>query len=195
MASDVLQAKPEMKTIAPLDLAQLRSEGRARDLIDVRTPVEFAAVHAQDAISVPLDRLDPHAVLSRRADGPGEPLYLICKSGARATRACERFAAAGITNVVCVTGGTDAWEASGLPVVRSRNIIPLERQALIGAGTLVLLGVSLGYLVHPLFFSICAVPGCGLILAGTTNICLMAMLLAKAPWNRGFTCDGASAPR
>jgi rhodanese-related sulfurtransferase len=189
MASVISHPNPATHFIAPLDLATLQSGGKAKDLIDVRTPVEYAAVHATGATLIPLNRIDPSEVLAHRLDDPDQPIYLICKSGSRSNKARERFAQAGFPNAVSVEGGTDAWQAAGLPVIRNRKILPLERQALIGAGIFVLTGVTLGYLVHPLLFALCAIPGCGLILSGTTNICLMAILLAKMPWNRRLVCD------
>jgi rhodanese-related sulfurtransferase len=194
MTTNALQPKPEIPSITPADLAALRAKGKSHDLIDVRTPVEFAEVHAEGATLVPLDKLDPAAVLARRGGQPDEPLYLICKSGARATRACERFLAAGFTHAVCVEGGTDAWRRCGLPVVQSANVISLERQVRIAAGTLVLLGALLGFFVHSLFYGLSAFVGAGLVFAGITNFCAMGLLLAKLPWNRRFACDSANIP-
>ena len=63
---------------------------------------------------------------------------------------------------------------------------PLEmmRQVQITAGLLVLIGVLLGYIVHPGFFGLSAFVGAGLTFAGTTGFCGMARLLQAAPWNR-----------
>jgi hypothetical protein len=48
----------------------------------------------------------------------------------------------------------------------------------------VLAGVGLGTLVHPGFYALSAFAGAGLIVAGTTGFCGMALILARAPWNR-----------
>src|SRR5208282_1599254 len=110
------------------------------ELIDVRTPVEYREVHAEPARLVPLDGLDLRAVMEAR-DGPGDhPLYLICRSGSRGRQAAEKFHAAGYTNVANVEGGTLAWERAGLPVVRGKKTVSLERQVRIAAGSLVVLG-------------------------------------------------------
>ena len=86
--------------------------------------------------------------------------------------------------MVVVQGGTNAWVAAGLPVVRGRKTISIERQVRIVAGTLVVIGTGLGWLVHPVFFILSAFVGAGLVFAGATDICGMAIVLAKAPWNR-----------
>src|SRR5262249_15855431 len=111
-------------------------------------------------------------------------------TGTRAKMARDRFRAAGFDNVVCVEGGTLAWDAAGLPVKRGRKAMSLERQVRIAAGSLVLLGVALGFFVHEALFGLSAFVGAGLILAGLTDTCGMGMLLARMPWNRRrATCD------
>jgi hypothetical protein len=50
----------------------------------------------------------------------------------------------GLTNVVNIEGGTIACVEAGLPVVRGKAAISLERQVRIAAGSLVLLGAVLG---------------------------------------------------
>jgi hypothetical protein len=58
------------------------------------------------------------------------------------------------------------------------------RQVRIVVGTLVALGVLLGFLVHPGFYGLSAFVGAGLLLAGVTGSCLLANLLARLPYNR-----------
>jgi rhodanese-related sulfurtransferase len=171
-------------TITPRRLDELRKGGQPIDLIDVRTPVEFREVHVPFARNVPLDGLDPAAVTRSRAGSPGRPLYVICRSGGRGQKACEKLAAAGAADVVNVEGGTQAWADAGLPVVRGKKAISLERQVRIAAGSLVLLGVLLGWLVHPGFLGLPAFVGTGLVFAGVTDTCGMGLLLARMPWNR-----------
>lgn len=93
-------------TITPIELAERCKEGRKIDLIDVRTPTEFQEVHLQFARNVPLDRLDPAALMNVRAGSEQGPLFIICRSGSRGRQACEKFLAAGFTNIVNVDGGT-----------------------------------------------------------------------------------------
>lgn len=175
-----------VRTISPEELDGFRREGRLIDLIDVRTPVEYRAVHAEGARSVPLDALDPAKVMAQRdGDSPAEePVYLICQSGSRSSRAVGRFAEAGFHNAVSVEGGTLGWERAGLPVVRGKKSISLERQVRIAAGSLVLLGTILGFLVHPAFLGVAGFVGAGLIFAGVTDTCGMGLVLSKMPWNQ-----------
>jgi rhodanese-related sulfurtransferase len=170
-------------TISPRQLAERQQAGPV-ELIDVRTPVEFREVHVEFARNVPLDRLDPAAIASGRTASPGEPLYVICRSGGRGQKACEKLLAAGHVDVVNVEGGTQACIDAGLPVVRGKKTMALERQVRIAAGLLVLLGVLLGFIAHPAFFGLSAFVGAGLVFAGVTDFCGMGLLLARMPWNR-----------
>ncbi len=167
-------------TINPRQIADLCKNGKV-DLIDVRTPVEFRELHVEHARNVPLDQLDPVAVMQARNGSKDEPLYLICRSGSRGRPACEKFLAAGFSNVVNVEGGTLACVEAGLPVVRGKKAISLERQVRIAAGSLVMLGVLLGWLVHPALAGLSAFVGAGLIFAGITDTCGMGMMLARMP--------------
>lgn len=184
-------------TISPKQLAEMVQNGRKVELVDVRTPVEFREVHVTFARNVPLDRLDPAQVTSGRK-AEGDPLYVICRSGNRGKQACEKIQAAGFQNVVNVEGGTMAWAEAGLPVVRGKKTMSLERQVRIAAGALVFLGSVLGAFVHPYWIGLSAFVGAGLVFAGITDTCGMGMLIARMPWNQvrettpGESCSGPS---
>lgn len=173
-----------VQKISPLEAQRMKESDQSVRILDVRTPAEYAHVHAQGADSMPLDQLDPRAM-----GAAGERLLLICQSGSRAARGCEKLLSAGCREVFCIDGGTAAWQQAGLPVVRGTSkAISLERQVRIGAGLLVLIGLGLAWLIHPAFAALSAFVGAGLIFAGLTDWCGMGMLLAKMPWNRGGAC-------
>lgn len=175
-----------MKSISPKEAHDRIARGEAALLIDVRTPAEYGAAHAQGARNCPLETLRPDALRAERGSGD-TPLFLLCKSGGRATRACQALDAAGLENAFVVAGGTDAWLAEGLPAVHREGgaVMSLERQTRIAIGTIVLTGVTLGYLVHPALFLVAGFAGAGLLFAGLTDTCMLAMLIARMPWNRG----------
>lgn len=175
-----------MSSITVSELRPQLSAPPGPALIDVRTPAEFEEVHATGAVNLPLDRLTPEAVRRAVFFQGDQPFYILCRSGARAEMASNKLESAGLTTGVVVKGGTLAWIEAGLPVVRGiRKTISLERQVRIAAGTLVLTGAILGWLVHPAFFGLSAFIGAGLIFAGVTDWCGMGILLGKAPWNQG----------
>ena len=183
-----------LATISPTELSQRYTAGEGVDLIDVRTPAEFRELHVEFARNIPLDRLDAAELIRSRRERGGDPLYVICRSGNRGRQACEKILAAGFAKVVNVEGGTLACEDAGLPVVRGKKAISLERQVRIAAGSLVVVGVLLGWLVHPILLGLAAFVGAGLVFAGITDTCGMGMLLARMPWNQvsdpAATCPG-----
>jgi len=169
-------------TMSAKQLHDLVQSGTAVELIDVRTPVEYREVHVGFARNVPLDQLDAAQFAAGR--DRSEPLYVICRSGSRGKQACEKFLAAGYTNVVNIEGGTQAWDQAGLPVVRGQKAMSLERQVRIAAGLLVLVGSALGAFVSPYWIGLSAFVGAGLTFAGITDTCGMGMILARMPWNQ-----------
>ena len=85
-------------------------------VVDVREPHEYVDGHVPCARLVPLSTVDRHARdLRRQTHGTG-PVYLICRTGVRSADAARMLESAGV-DAVSVAGGTEAWKASGLPVV------------------------------------------------------------------------------
>lgn len=165
-------------------------------IVDVRTDMEHAEKHlGANHTHVPLDQLDPDAVMQRHHLGKDSAVYLLCRGGKRAAQAAEKFVAAGYTNVNVIEGGLLACENCGHDIkghgagtvaygVATTGPIPLERQVRIAAGFLAATGsllalfVSINYIAIPLFI------GCGLMFAGITDRCGLALVLTKAPWNK-----------
>lgn len=170
-------------TISPEELSELQN-AKDVDLIDVRTPAEFGELHIQGARNVPLSSLNATELMQSRNGRSNQPLYVICRSGDRARQACEKLESVGEASIVNVAGGVDAWAAMGLPLVRGQKAMSLERQVRIVAGFLVLLGALLGYFVNLNFVWLSAFIGAGLMFAGLTDTCGMAMMLARMPWNQ-----------
>jgi rhodanese-related sulfurtransferase len=155
-------------------------------LVDVRTPAEYSGVHVDGAKNLPSDRISVETV--RRLQNAGnETIYVVCQSGGRSRKACQQLGQAGLT-VINVEGGTTACVAAGLPVVRGKGVIGVDRQVRIAAGSLVLAGIGLGLWVHPAGFGLSAFVGAGLVFAGVTDTCGMAMILSAMPWNQVKVC-------
>ncbi len=135
--------------ISVSQLHDLRNQGQAIDLIDVRQPSEFEQVHAEGARLIPLNQLSREAVKAVRTTPDSEPVYVICHSGGRSRTASEKLAAAGV-KAVNVEGGTSAWQKAGLPVVRGKVGV-MQRIARPVGMAAVVAGLILAWLVHPLF--------------------------------------------
>ena len=139
------------QTITPLELTRDLREGHHIDLIDVRSPDEFAQVHAKGAVNVPLNAISREAIRTIRVTPDNQPIYIICRSGGRSQTACGQLLATGLQNVVNVEGGTLAWEKYGLPLVRNHSGRQ-NRRWLRPAGLLAVIALLvLGFTIHPLF--------------------------------------------
>ena len=178
--------------VSARELHQLIATGRPAELLDVRTPAEFAAAHVPGAKLVPLDELDCAAFLKQRG-AADQPIYVLCQSGSRARRAVEQFQHAGFDGCVLVEGGTQAWLDAGLPVKRGESkVLPLMRQVQIAVGFVSAVGAALALGIDPRFALIPLVMGCGLLFAGVTGFCGLALLLAKMPWNKAGSCPSTT---
>lgn len=173
-----------MISLNPISAAELKTrldQGSAL-LIDVRESDEHAREHILGARLSPLSAIDEHDFDRDH----GKAAVFHCKSGMRTQANAARLLARGFSEAYYLEGGIEAWKQAGLPVHTNRKA-PLEimRQVQITAGSLVLLGVALGYFINPVFYALSAFVGAGLTFAGATGWCGMAMLLRTMPWNRG----------
>ena len=159
-------------------------------LVDVRSPGEYAGVHAEGAINIPLDLCSAEQFKQHLHIDDLDHIYLICQSGQRAQMAFDKLGQSDFAlKLKVVDGGTTAWQESNLPVIKGKGVISIERQVRIIAGFLVALGVVLGYYLHPGFLGISAFVGAGLMFAGITDFCGMGIILAKMPWNNRKSCS------
>ena len=148
-------------------------------VIDVREPEEYASGHIAGSHNVPLGRLTESPL-------PDGPLVLVCQSGTRSGRGLEQLRSAGAGQALSdLAGGLPAWQEAGLPLERFAGApLPLMRQVQITAGSLVLLGLTLATLVAPAWILLSWFAGAGLVFAGFSGFCGLALLLARLPWNR-----------
>ena len=83
-------------------------------VVDVRTPAEYAKGHVPEAKLVPLDSIlaRPHDLLK------GDNILFVCQVGQRSALAAEMAAAVGFQNLYNLEGGTDAWVKAGNEVAK-----------------------------------------------------------------------------
>ncbi|MGC9378864.1 rhodanese-like domain-containing protein [Streptomyces sp. MH13] len=180
-----------MTTPPALAIDEARTRLHELTVIDVRTPGEYAGGHLPGALNIPLDQLQRALPGLQHAADRGD-LLIVCASGARSENACRILAEHGVT-AATLSGGTGAWAADGHELHRpqgaSRATWGMERQVRLTAGVIVLLGLLLGYVVHPAFQLVSAGIAGGLVFSALTNTCGMAAMLAKLPHNRPRAAD------
>lgn len=168
--------------IAPLEAKRRLDEGAAV-LIDIREPAEHARENIAVARLVPLSSLDKSAFAAERASLKTTIFH--CQSGNRTCVNFDRLNALGLSEIYLLEGGINGWKQAGLPTRLDRKQpIELQRQVMIAAGSLVLAGFALAYLISPWFLAVSLFMGCGLTFAGISGWCGLAKLLALMPWNR-----------
>lgn len=182
------------KLIEAKDLTQL--DPKNSTILDVRTLIE----HSEKRLKMPhqhapLDELDPELFLQQCGLDKNSCIYILCGGGGRARRAADKFfEQQTCENVFVIDGGIRACEALGFEVegysapaafcLTKNTPISLERQVRITAGAIVFFGAFLALTASSTFALIPLFVGGGLVFAGITNWCGMALLLAKAPWNK-----------
>jgi rhodanese-related sulfurtransferase len=165
-----------LPTISPTEAKRLMDQG-AR-LIDIRGADEHARERIPGAENHPVEGLSC-------LEGESGIAIFHCRSGQRAAANTAKLARAANCDAYIVEGGIEGWKKARLPVVRDRSQpIEMQRQVMLAAGSLVLLGVLLGQFVSSGFYVVPAFVGAGLTFAGVTGWCGMAKLLSLMPWNR-----------
>ena len=184
IAANVRGLRPSPR-ITVEELGRAWRESNAPLVVDVRMPAEYQSLHLEPSVSLPLDE-----IARRRGELPRDrELVLVCRTGARA-----RLAATELSDLRTrvLDGGIVAWQEAGYPVVVGKAHMSLERQVRIAAGALACAGGLLAAGISPWFGLLPAFVGAGLMYAGITDRCGMAMLLAKLPYNHRSGAEGGS---
>jgi rhodanese-related sulfurtransferase len=96
--------------VAPTAVAELVSSGAV--LIDVREPDEWSAGHAPGAVFIPMGQVE-----ARLDEVPRDvAAVIVCRSGGRSGTVTHFLNSQGF-NALNMSGGMNAWEKAGLPVV------------------------------------------------------------------------------
>lgn len=157
------------------------SSNTSVDFINVCTPIEYKEKHIDGVRNVPLDELAQHVAEFKDK----RTIYIHCRSGNRGRQAIEKLQALGVqAELVNVEGGILAWDEAGFATNSFTNKMPIMRQVLLAAGTLVLVGVVLSLTVNQAFVYLSLFVGAGLTFAGLTGWCGMTHILAFMPWNK-----------
>jgi rhodanese-related sulfurtransferase len=119
-------------------------------------------------------------------EGDNAPAVIFhCQSGKRTADNAMQLRTCGIPELNVLEGGLTGWKSAGLATrVDRTQPIEIQRQVQIAAGSLVLAGLALAYLVSPWFLALSAFVGTGLVFAGVSGWCGMAKVLGVMPWNR-----------
>jgi len=107
--------EPKIKDVLPtLFYNEYRKNPRQYIFIDVRPPEAYNQKHAEGSINIPL-----HLLYDERKNLPktGKVIVLICSGGRASGVAYHYLEHFGFLNLLRISGGIEAWEAVGLPIV------------------------------------------------------------------------------
>jgi rhodanese-related sulfurtransferase len=170
-----------LEMISPRDASSLLEQDPQTRILDVRSALEFSQVHIEHSLNIPIDMIS--AKINELSQSKQNYLVL-CHTGNRAAMAADMLIQSGIHTVKVMEGGIIRWQKEKLPVIKGQAGMSLERQVRLIAGSLVLLGIMMSWLLHWAFIFVSVFVSSGLIYAGLTDNCLMGMLLMKLPYNK-----------
>ena len=103
-----------VKTIPAEEFAQYITEEGVQ-LLDVRTPEEYAEGHLEGAVLVDF-KADGFVEKAEAQLQKDKPVALYCRGGRRSHSAAELLYKAGFQQLVELQGGITAWNEAGKPV-------------------------------------------------------------------------------
>jgi rhodanese-related sulfurtransferase len=144
-------------------------------IVDVRSHDEYLQEHIPGSQNIPLNALHADIETLRQK----EKLIISCRSGNRAAQACDQLQQMNLQNLSLLEGGLEGWKKANRQTLSLKKGFTIMQQVQMIVGVMVLTGV----LYEPLWF-LAPLAGGGMLLAGLTNTCMMAVLLSKMPWNK-----------
>ncbi len=102
------------EAMTPAELKARLGTPRAPRLVDLRTPVEFAAAHVPGAVNVPVKELEKR--LDEVRPAKGQDLVIYCLDGNRTRQAEPVLYSHDIDNFYHLEGSLEGWLAKGYPV-------------------------------------------------------------------------------
>jgi rhodanese-related sulfurtransferase len=170
----------KFKNVTAQEAKQWLDNGEAT-IIDVREPAEFATKHIKGATLLPLGKITADDLPETN-----KKIIIYCQKGSRGNSACVKITDQDNSAVIYnLEGGIEAWQAAGNSVKEGKGkVLPLDRQVQITIGSLALAGSLSGYFYNPAFMFLPAFLGAGLLFAGLSGTCGLAIIMAKMPWNQ-----------
>lgn len=111
----VMAAKEKVKEV---DVEQAEEAIRVADLlVDVREADEYQNGHLPGAINIPRGLLEFKFSNDEALNSRDLNIVLYCKNSGRAALSAQSLAEMGYLHVTSITGGIEAWQAAGKPVV------------------------------------------------------------------------------
>ena len=109
---------------APAFAEKIKNTPNAQ-ILDVRTPQEFAGDHIENAKNI--NWLNADFATNAATLNNTKPVFVYCKAGSRSNKAAAKLEEMGFTNIYDLQGGILKWEAAGLSKP-SDKLVGINRQ-------------------------------------------------------------------
>jgi thioredoxin len=114
------QTSKNIKDIDPKTFSEKIAATPSAQIIDVRTPQEFAAGHLDNALNI--DWLGNDFEANVQKLDKTKPVFVYCKTSNRSPKAAEKLEELGFTTIYNMQGGLLKWDAEGLSKPTDRII-------------------------------------------------------------------------
>lgn len=105
------QTSEAIQTIDAKSFAEKLKITKNSQLVDVRTPEEFAVEHIENAVNINWNGSDFVAKISNY--DKTKPVFVYCKVGGRSGQAAQKLAELGFSQIYNLDGGFMKWSAAG----------------------------------------------------------------------------------
>jgi thioredoxin len=106
------QTSKKIESLAPEAFAKKIKETPNAQILDVRTPEEFASEHIDKAVNI--NWLADDFVTNTKKLDLSKPVFVYCKSGARSAKAAVKLEELGFKKIYQLEGGILKWNSAGL---------------------------------------------------------------------------------
>lgn len=132
------QPGKKAKVLSPTLFAEKIKETPNAQILDVRTPEEFAGEHLDNAVNVNWTGNDFDAGAAKF--DKSKPVFVYCKIGGRSAQAAARLGEMGFAEVYDLQGGIMKWNADGLAPKSDKiiGVCPQEYAEMLNTEKLVL---------------------------------------------------------
>jgi thioredoxin len=133
------QSTKNIEVINPAAFAEKISTTQNAQILDVRTPDEFASEHIDNAVNVNWN--DEDFATKAATYDKSKPVFIYCLSGGRSKKASEKLQELGFTTIYELDGGIMKWNAEGLskPATKTIGMTSQEYAALLNTDKKVLI--------------------------------------------------------
>src|SRR5690348_17090778 len=103
-----MRAISVQQMITAKELRDILGRHSAMQVIDVRSPAEYASGHVPGATNIPMEQLEA------RLDDVAQEVVLVCQAGTRATISAGWIREQ--RKAMVLEGGTETWQRAGYPL-------------------------------------------------------------------------------